>query len=92
MDNDPSAGDAVDIGVCLIVDEEVLHGIGLRIESGTVNVLADPPDSGKSTLARPVASLWGVREGVLLPGGTDIRTLPLKGCTDRIAYVSQDDH
>ena len=92
MDNDPSAGDAVDIGVCLIVDEEVLHGIGLRIESGTVNVLADPPDSGKSTLARPIASLWGVREGVLLPGGTDIRALPLKGCTDRIAYVSQDHY
>lgn len=58
MDNDPSAGDAVDIGVCLIVDEEVLHGIGPRIESGTVNVL----------------------------------TLLLKGCTDRVAYVSQDDH
>ncbi len=76
----------------MIVDEEVLHGIGLRIESGAVNVLADPPDSGKSTLARPVASLWGVREGVLLPGGTDIRALLLKGCTDRVAYVSQDDH
>lgn len=92
MDNDPSAGDVVDTGVCLIVDKEVLHGIGLRIESGTVNVLVDPPDSGKSTVARPIASLWGAREGVPLPGGTDIRTLLLKGCTDRVAYVSRDSY
>ena len=76
----------------MIVDEEVLRGIGLRVESGTVNVLVDPPDSGKSTLARPIVFLWGVREGAPLPGGTDIRTLLLKGCTDRVAYVSQDSY
>lgn len=69
----------------------MLHGVSLRIEPGAVNVPVYPPDSGKSTVARPIASLWDARDGALLPGGTDIRTLLPKGCTDRVAYVSQDN-
>ena len=73
-------------------EKEVLHGVSLRIEPGTVNALVGPSGSGKSTIARLVASHWDVGSGSITLGGVDIRTLPLKECTDRIAYVSQDNY
>ena len=73
-------------------DKEVLHGVSLRIKPGTVNALVGPSGSGKSTIARLIASLWDVKDGTIALGGVDIRTLPLKECTDRIAYVSQDNY
>ena len=73
-------------------DTEVLHGVNLHIEPGTVNALVGPSGSGKSTIARLIASLWDVKDGAIELGGVDIRTLPLKDCTDRIAYVSQDNY
>ena len=73
-------------------DKEVLHGINLHIEPGTVNALVGPSGSGKSTIARLIASLWDVKDGVIELGGVDIRTLPLTECTKRIAYVSQDNY
>ena len=73
-------------------EKEVLHGVSLRIEPGTVNALVGPSGSGKSTIARLVASLWDVDSGSILVGGVDIRTLPLQECTSRIAYVSQDNY
>ena len=73
-------------------DKEVLHGVSLHIEPGTVNALVGPSGSGKSTIARLIASLWDVKDGVIELGGVDIRTLPLEECTKRIAYVSQDNY
>jgi len=73
-------------------EKEVLHGVSLRIEPGTVNALVGPSGSGKSTIARLIASLWDVESGSITLGGVDIRRLPLKECTDRIAYVSQDNY
>ena len=73
-------------------DKEVLHGINLHIDSGTVNALVGPSGSGKSTIARLIASLWDVKDGTIELGGVDIRTLPLAECTKRIAYVSQDNY
>ena len=61
-------------------EKEVLHGVSLRIEPGTVNALVGPSGSGKSTIARLVASLWDVDSGSILLGGVDIRTLPLQEC------------
>ena len=73
-------------------DKEVLHGVSLRIKPGTVNALVGPSGSGKSTIARLIASLWDVKDGAIELGGVDLRKLPLKDCTDRIAYVSQDNY
>lgn len=73
-------------------EKEVLHGVSLRIEPGTVNALVGPSGSGKSTIARLIASLWDVENGCITLGGVDIRELPLKECTDRIAYVSQENY
>lgn len=73
-------------------DKEILHGVSLDIEPGTVNALVGPSGSGKSTIARLIASLWDVKEGSIELGGVDIRNLPFDECTKRIAYVSQDNY
>lgn len=73
-------------------EEEVLHGVNMHIAPGTVNALVGPSGSGKSTIARLIASLWDVDEGSITLGGVNLKDLPLKECTDRIAYVSQDNY
>ena len=73
-------------------EEEVLHGISLRAESGTVNALVGPSGSGKSTIARLIASLWDVKNGAVRIGGVDIRKLPIEDYNRYIAYVSQENY
>lgn len=73
-------------------EKEILHGVSLSVQPGTVNALVGPSGSGKSTMARLIASLWDVKEGRITLGGVDIRELPLTECTSRIAYVSQDNY
>ena len=73
-------------------EKEVLHQVSMRIEPGTVNALVGPSGSGKSTIARLIASLWDIDSGSITLGGVDIRHLPLRECTERIAYVSQDNY
>lgn len=73
-------------------DTEILHGVNLSIQPGTINALVGPSGSGKTTIARLIASLWDIQEGCIRLGGVDIRKLPLSECTQRIAYVSQDNY
>lgn len=49
---------------------EVLHGINLSIQPGTVNALVGPSGSGKSTLAKLIAGFWNVTGGSITLGGT----------------------
>ena len=73
-------------------DEEVLHGIDMEMEQGTVNAIVGPSGSGKSTIAKLIASLWDVDGGSISIGGVDIRDMPLEKYNRMIAYVSQDNY
>ncbi|MCR5473568.1 MAG: ABC transporter ATP-binding protein/permease [Lachnospiraceae bacterium] len=73
-------------------DQEVLHGVNLKIKEGTVNALVGPSGSGKSTIAKLIASFWDVDSGEVLYGGVDIRNIPLDEYNKYIAYVSQDNY
>lgn len=73
-------------------DEEVLHGIDMEMEQGTVNAIVGPSGSGKSTIAKLIASLWDVDGGSISIGGVDIRDIPLEEYNRMIAYVSQDNY
>ncbi len=73
-------------------EKEVLHGISMTVEPGTVNALVGPSGSGKSTIAKLIASFWDVGGGCVTYGGVDIRELPLDYYSRQIAYVSQDDY
>ncbi len=73
-------------------DKEILHGINMEMADGTVNALVGPPGSGKSTIARLVASLWDVDQGEILIGGVNIKDMPLEEYNRHVAYVSQENY
>lgn len=73
-------------------DKEILHGINMEIQSGTVNAIVGPSGSGKSTIAKLIASLWDVDSGSIRIGGVDVKQIPLAEFNRRIAYVSQDNY
>ena len=72
-------------------DTEVLHGVSLTFQEGTVNALVGPSGSGKSTIAKLIASFWDVNSGGILVGGADIRNISAEHYHRLVAYVSQDN-
>ena len=72
-------------------EKEVLHGIDMEINEGTVTALVGPSGSGKSTIAKLIASLWDVKDGSISIGGPDIRDMSMEDYNSRVAYVSQDN-
>ncbi len=73
-------------------EDEVLHGVSISIKAGTVNALVGLSGSGKSTIAKLIASFWDVCSGSITFGGVDIRNIPLDDYQKKIAYVSQDNY
>jgi ATP-binding cassette subfamily B protein len=72
-------------------EKEVLHGIDLTLQEGTVNAFVGPSGGGKSTIAKLIASYWDVGSGKITIGGVDIRKLSMEDYQKRVAYVSQDN-
>ena len=73
-------------------DTEVLHGISMEIPEGSFTALVGSSGSGKSTIARLIASLWDVDEGRIMIGGKDIREISREEYADLVSYVSQDNY
>ena len=73
-------------------DKEILHGVTMELEAGTVNAIVGPSGSGKSTIAKLIASLWDVNSGSIKIGGVDIKQLSLADFNQKIAYVAQDNY
>lgn len=73
-------------------DKEVLHSVNMEIKDGTVNVLVGASRSGKSTIAKLIASLWDVKSGIIKIGGADIRNISAENYNSMVAYVSQDNY
>lgn len=73
-------------------ESQVLHGINIEMQEGTVNALVGPSGSGKSTIAKLIASLWDVKQGSIKIGGVDIRDLSLEEYNKKVAYVAQENY
>ncbi|SHI14813.1 ATP-binding cassette, subfamily B [Sporobacter termitidis DSM 10068] len=73
-------------------DEQVLKGVNLKIDAGSVTAFVGPSGGGKSTIAKLIASLWDVDGGSITLGGVDIRDIPTAQLIDSIAYVAQDNY
>lgn len=71
-------------------DTEVLHGIDLVLEPGTVTALVGPSGSGKSTLAALVARFHDVTSGTVRINGVDLRDLPGTDLYRWVGFVLQD--
>lgn len=57
-------------------DAEVLHGVSLRVERGSVLALLGPNGAGKSTLCGVIGGLVPATSGALLFDGVDITAMP----------------
>ncbi|MYS79393.1 ABC transporter permease subunit [Embleya scabrispora] len=57
-------------------DIEVLHGVGLRLDAGTITALLGPNGAGKSTLCAVAAGLVAPTEGRVLLDGVAVSERP----------------
>ena len=87
------AGNDVELkNVCFSYEEdEVLHGIDLKLPQGSFTALVGPSGGGKSTVAKLISRFYDVTKGSISIGGVDIRDMPLSQLSDRISFVAQDN-
>lgn len=77
--------------VCFSYKEtEVLHGVSLLAQEGTLTALVGESGSGKSTLAKLLVHFYDVSGGSVKIGGQDVRDMSLEALNREISYVSQE--
>ncbi|MFF1506701.1 ABC transporter ATP-binding protein [Streptomyces sp. NPDC058326] len=70
--------------------DEVLRGIDLVLEPGTVTALVGPSGSGKSTLVRLLPRFFDPTHGSVTLGGVDLRELGSRELYRKVSFVFQD--
>jgi len=70
--------------------KEVLHGINLKIPSGTSLALVGPTGAGKTTLASLVARLHDPTSGEVLLDGTPLPQIALEELRREVGVVTQE--
>ncbi|GAB2675479.1 ABC transporter ATP-binding protein [Kribbella swartbergensis] len=71
-------------------DREVLRGIDLVLEPGTVTAIVGPSGSGKSTLVRLLPRFFDPTHGSVSLGGVDLRELSSRDLYRMVSFVFQD--
>lgn len=71
-------------------DHEVLRGIDLVLEPGTVTAVVGPSGSGKSTLAQLLPRFFDPTAGSVHLGGVDLRELGSRELYRTVSFVFQD--
>ncbi|MFF8837256.1 ABC transporter ATP-binding protein [Streptomyces sp. NPDC015130] len=69
---------------------EVLRGIDLVLEPGTVTALVGPSGGGKSTLVRLLPRFFDPTHGSVTLGGVDLREIDSRELHRKISFVFQD--
>ena len=70
--------------------QEVLHGVSLALQEGTLTALVGESGSGKSTLAKLLVHYYDISGGHITLGGQDITDMSIEALNDNISYVSQE--
>ena len=71
---------------------EVLSGVDLNIPQRKITALVGASGSGKSTIAKLIASFWDVTSGSVSIGGVNIKEISETQFSNLISYVSQDNY
>ena len=71
-------------------EQEVLHGVSLELQEGSLTALVGESGSGKSTLAKLLVHYYDINSGRITLGGQDIADMSIEALNDRISYVSQE--
>ncbi|TDC82489.1 ABC transporter ATP-binding protein [Micromonospora sp. KC606] len=69
---------------------EVLRGVDLALEPGTVTALVGPSGSGKSTLVQLLARFFDPTDGSVRLGGVDLRDIGSRELYRRVSFFLQD--
>lgn len=70
--------------------KDAVHGISMDIAGGQTIALVGASGGGKTTVAGLIARFLEAREGKILIGGTDIKSIPKNELMDNIAIVFQN--
>ena len=68
-----------------------VKNVSFSVNKGEVLAIIGSSGSGKSTIAKLIASYWDVGDGHITIGGVDAKELPPEQVMDLIGYVSQDN-
>lgn len=71
-------------------EDEVLHGVSLALNEGSMTALVGESGSGKSTLAKLLVHFYDVDSGEITVGGQDITDMSLESLNNEISFVSQE--
>ncbi|WP_346120238.1 ABC transporter ATP-binding protein [Nonomuraea roseola] len=71
-------------------DHEVLRGIDLVLEPGTVTAIVGPSGSGKSTLVQLLPRFFDPTHGSVVLGGADLREIGSRELYRMVSFVFQD--
>ena len=71
---------------------EILKGITLTAQSGSLTALVGPSGAGKTTIGALLPRLYDVTGGSISIDGVDIREITLNSLRDSIGVVMQDSH
>ncbi|MBG0854552.1 ABC transporter ATP-binding protein [Streptomyces spinoverrucosus] len=69
---------------------EVLRGVDLVLEPGTITAVVGPSGSGKSTLVQLLPRFYDPTHGSVLLGGVDLREVGSQELYRRVSFVFQD--
>ncbi|MBE1536395.1 ABC transporter ATP-binding protein [Actinomadura algeriensis] len=69
---------------------EVLRGIDLTLEPGTVTAIVGPSGGGKSTLVRLLPRFFDPTGGSIVLGGADLRDIDARELYRTVSFVFQD--
>lgn len=72
-------------------EEEVLHGVNLKLPQGSFTALVGPSGGGKSTVAKLIARFWDVTGGEITIGGVNLKDMPLAQISEKVSFVGQDN-
>ena len=100
---DPEAGEAgseprgralsaEDVRFGYLEGADVLHGLTLRVSTGSRVALVGPSGAGKSTLGRLLAGVYRPREGRLTLGDAELGAMPAEDVRRHVALVNQEHH
>lgn len=79
-----------DVRFGYVADREVLRGIDLVLEPGTVTAIVGPSGSGKSTLVQLLPRFFDPSSGSVALGGVDLRELGSRELYRTVSFVFQD--
>ncbi|MBF8186434.1 ABC transporter ATP-binding protein [Nonomuraea sp. K274] len=71
-------------------DHEVLRGIDLVLEPGTITAIVGPSGSGKSTLVQLLPRFFDPTHGSVVLGGVDLREIDSRELYRMVSFVFQD--